>query len=48
MPSGADVFVYRTVYQDDQIIIDREEFASHYVPWASQFEVAPGDRRINQ
>jgi len=46
--SGADVFVYRTVYQDDQIIIDREEFASHYVPWASQFEVAPGDRRINQ
>ncbi len=46
--SGADVYVYRTVYQDDQIIIDREEFASHYVPWANQFEVAPGDRRINQ
>jgi vancomycin resistance protein YoaR len=46
--SGAEVYVYRTVYQDDQIIIDREEFASHYVPWANQFEVAPGDRRINQ
>ena len=46
--SGADVYVYRTVYQDEQIIIDREEFHSHYVPWASQFEVAPGDPRINQ
>lgn len=45
--SGADVYVYRTVYQDDQVIIDHEEFHSHYVPWASQFEVAPGDARIN-
>jgi vancomycin resistance protein YoaR len=45
--SGADVYVYRTVYQDDAVIIDHEEFASHYVPWASQFEVAPGDSRIN-
>jgi vancomycin resistance protein YoaR len=45
--SGADVYVYRTVYQNDQIIIDHEEFHSHYVPWADQYEVAPGDSRIN-
>jgi vancomycin resistance protein YoaR len=45
--SGADVYVYRTVYEGDRVIIDREEFYSHYVPWANQFEVSPGDRRIN-
>jgi vancomycin resistance protein YoaR len=45
--SGADVYVYRTVYQGDQIIIDHEEFHSHYMPWADQYEVAPGDHRIN-
>lgn len=45
--SGADVYVWRTVYEGDRVIIDREEFASHYVPWANQFEVAPGDSRIN-
>lgn len=45
--SGADVYVYRTVYEGDRIIIDREEFRSHYMPWANQFEVAPGDPRIN-
>jgi vancomycin resistance protein YoaR len=45
--SGADVYVYRTVYEDDRVIIDNEEFHSHYVPWADQYEVAPGDPRIN-
>lgn len=45
--SGADVTVYRTIYQDGQVIVDREAFQSTYVPWASQFEVAPGDPRIN-
>jgi vancomycin resistance protein YoaR len=45
--SGADVYVYRTVYEDDRVIIDHEEFHSHYVSWADQYEVAPGDPRIN-
>jgi vancomycin resistance protein YoaR len=45
--SGADVYVYRTVYEGDRVIIDHEEFHSHYVPWADQYEVAPGDHRIN-
>jgi len=41
------VYVYRTVYEGDRVIIDHEEFHSHYVPWADQYEVAPGDPRIN-
>ncbi len=45
--SGADVYVYRTVYEGDRVIIDHEEFHSHYVSWANQYEVAPGDPRIN-
>jgi len=45
--SGSDVYVYRTVYEDDRIVIDHEEFHSHYMPWADQYEVAPGDSRIN-
>ncbi len=45
--SGADVTVYRTVYEGDRIVIDHEAFDTHYVPWASQYEVAPGDPRIN-
>jgi len=46
--SGADVYVYRTVYEGDRVIIDHEEFHSHYVPWPDQYEVAPGDPRINR
>ncbi len=45
--AGADVVVYRTVYEGDRIVRDREAFHSHYVPWATQYEVAPGDPRIN-
>jgi vancomycin resistance protein YoaR len=39
---GVDVRVYRTVYQNDSLISDREEFYSHYLPWSAQFLVAPG------
>ncbi|WP_119065248.1 VanW family protein [Aggregatilinea lenta] len=44
---GADVTVYRTVYEGDTVIRDREEFQSHYVPWATQYEVAPNDPRVS-
>ncbi|MFP4323504.1 MAG: VanW family protein [Anaerolineales bacterium] len=44
--SGAEVRIYRTVYQGDEVIIEREEFYSNYVPWPAQFEVAPGDSRL--
>jgi vancomycin resistance protein YoaR len=46
--SGADVYVYRTIRDaDGNILVDKEEFFSRYLPWPAQFEVAPGDRRIN-
>jgi vancomycin resistance protein YoaR len=46
--SGADVVVYRNVYdRDGNLIINHEAFTSHYMPWAAQFEVGPGDSRIN-
>lgn len=45
---GAEVFVYRTVYQGEEVIIDREQFYSNYIPWPSQFQVAPGDPRISE
>jgi vancomycin resistance protein YoaR len=44
--AGSEVFVYRTVYQGDEIIVDREEFYSNYTPWPSQFNVAPDDPRL--
>lgn len=46
--AGSEVFIYRTVYQGDEIIVDREEFYSNYTPWPSQFNVAPDDPRLNQ
>jgi len=46
--SGAEVFIYRTVYQDGEVLIDKEQFYSNYIPWPAQFEVAPGDSRLDQ
>lgn len=47
--AGSDVYVYRTVKDaEGNIITDREEFVSHYIPWPAQFQVAPGDRRATQ
>jgi vancomycin resistance protein YoaR len=40
--NGVDVRVYRTVTQNGAVIVSREEFYSHYLPWSSQFLVAPG------
>lgn len=45
--AGAEVYVYRTVYQGDEIIIEDEEFFSNYIPWPAQFNVAPEDGRVN-
>jgi vancomycin resistance protein YoaR len=45
--SGAEVFVYRTVYQDGEPIIEDELFYSNYIPWPSQFNVSPSDSRVN-
>ncbi len=39
---GVDAHVYRTIRQGNQILINREEFLSRYLPWSAQFLVAPG------
>jgi vancomycin resistance protein YoaR len=44
---GAEVFVYRTIYVGDEVVVDREEFYSRYIPWPAQFQVAPDDSRIS-
>lgn len=46
--SGAEVYVYRTVLDaNGNTIVDREEFFSNYIPWPAQYQVAPGDPRVN-
>lgn len=39
---GIDARVYRTVKQGETVLINNEEFYSHYLPWSAQFLVAPG------
>ncbi|MBI5929148.1 MAG: VanW family protein [Chloroflexi bacterium] len=47
--SGSDVYVYRTIKDaDGNILVDKEEFLSHYIPWPAQFQVAPDDPRVNR
>lgn len=47
--SGAEVYVYRTVTgANGEVLIDREEFFSNYVPWPAQYQVPPGDSRATR
>jgi vancomycin resistance protein YoaR len=39
---GVDVHVYRTITQNGQVTVRREDFFSHYLPWSAAFQVAPG------
>ncbi len=41
--AGADVTVYRTVYQGDQVYL-KDQFATHYLPWRAVFEYGPGTK----
>ena len=38
---GADVTIYRTVYQDGQVYI-QDNFVTHYSPWQAVYECGPG------
>lgn len=43
---GADVTIYRNIY-DMQGNLVREDYAyTHYVPWQAVYQVAPGDSRL--
>lgn len=40
---GVDARVYRTITQNGQVVVNEEEFYSHYLPWSAQILVAPGE-----
>ena len=44
--SGADVWVYRNVYDTGGSLVKRDQAYTHYLPWRAVFEVAPGDARL--
>lgn len=44
--AGADVWVYRDVYDLAGNLVKRDQAYTHYAPWQAVFEVAPGDPRL--
>ena len=45
---GADVTVYRNVYDLSGELVTRDYEFTHYLPWQAIFEVAPNDSRLAQ
>ena len=43
---GADVTVYRNVYDLEGNLVTEDFVFTHYVPWQAIYEVAPGDSRL--
>lgn len=43
---GADVTVYRNIYDMDGNLVFEDYAYTHYVPWQAIYEVAPGDSRL--
>lgn len=43
---GADVWVYRNVYDTAGALVKRDQVFTRYQPWQAVFEVAPGDPRL--
>lgn len=39
---GIDVQVWRSIKKDGQVVVNKEEFYSHYLPWQARFQVARG------
>lgn len=46
--NGADVTVYRNVYDMSGQLANRDYEFTHYLPWQAIFEVAPNDTRLAQ
>ena len=44
--AGADVWVYRDIYDQAGNLVKRDQAYTHYAPWQAVFEVAPGDPRL--
>jgi hypothetical protein len=45
---GADVTVYRNVYDLQGELTTEDYVFTHYVPWQAVYEVAPQDVRLRQ
>jgi vancomycin resistance protein YoaR len=45
---GADVTVYRNVYDMQGNLVIEDHTFTHYVPWQAIYQVAPGDNRLRQ
>ncbi|MDE2855340.1 MAG: VanW family protein [Chloroflexota bacterium] len=43
---GADVWVYRNIYDAAGALVKRDHTFTRYSPWQAVFEVAPGDPRL--
>ncbi|MCY3798139.1 MAG: VanW family protein [Chloroflexi bacterium] len=43
---GADVWVYRNIYDKAGNLVKRDQTYTRYQPWQAVFEVAPGDPRL--
>ena len=43
---GADVWVYRNIYDTAGALVKRDHAFTRYSPWQAVFEVAPGDPRL--
>jgi vancomycin resistance protein YoaR len=43
---GADVWVYRNIYDTAGNLVKRDQTYTRYSPWQAVFEVAPGDPRL--
>lgn len=43
---GADVWVYRNIYDGSGNLVKRDQAFTRYQPWQAVFEVAPGDPRL--
>jgi hypothetical protein len=43
---GADITVYRNVYDLSGNLVTEDFMYTHYLPWQAVYEVAPGDSRL--
>jgi len=43
---GADVTIYRNVYDMQGNLVVEDYAYTHYVPWQAIYQVAPGDSRL--
>jgi vancomycin resistance protein YoaR len=43
---GADITVYRRIYDLGGNLVKEDSIYTHYLPWQAVYDVAPGDSRL--